>query len=178
MRWGCGWAWIGWPLFFRDVLLSHQTVILSPLDFFLTLSPQSLWIPNKQNIAPSKRASVLWLFDWFFFPVFLSAWVLRACFHFSPGELVVLWDYENSSTVSLKTLQGKLSSYKKQTDHPCHFHFHTSVVCAACMRCLCAVSSHLPAAIGYSKGTKFTNSISNKMRKSKKIMKGKGGHSH
>ena len=137
MRWGCGWAWIGWPLFFRDGVVMFRQLSLVFWISFLTLSPQSLWIPNKTKHSTQQTwASVLWLPTWFFFPCpSCLLGCFRACFHFSPGELVVLWDYENSSTVSLR---GKLSSYKKQTDHPCHFHF--SYICFWCVQHACDVS--------------------------------------
>jgi len=108
MRWGCGWAWIGWLLFFRDGVVTFGQLSLVFWISFLTLSPQSLWIPNKTKHSTQQMwASELWLTTWFFSPCpSCLLGCFRARFHFSPGELVVLRDYENSSTVSLKNSSG------------------------------------------------------------------------
>lgn len=169
MRWGCGWAWIGWLLFFRDGVVTFRQLSLVFWISFLTLSPQSLWIPNKTKHSTQQMwASELWLPTWFFSPCpSCLLGCFRACFHFSPGELVVLRDYENSSTVSLKNSSGGSSVPIKANQPALSFPFfiHLLLVCAVCTLCLRAGSSHLPAAIGYRvEQSSLSNSISNKMK--------------
>lgn len=129
MGWGRG--WMGWLLFFGDGVVSFRWLSLPILDFFSNIrSAQPA--DSHENIAPRKRMQCghvshdCW-HSFSFLALHVCLGTLEPAFIFPQEnqscEIAKTPAHSSRHSPPSKTLRWKLSFYKKQPNHLCHFHF-------------------------------------------------------